>query len=73
MTGTTRSVKNIENRRPKAITLANGLQRLDPEIIIGVTPTAAAMVVRKMGRSRLAPASRAACSRVSPSATRSLQ
>jgi hypothetical protein len=72
-TGMIRSVKNIEKTRPKAMTLARGLQRLDPERIIGVTPTAAAIVVRKIGRSRRAPASCAACSRGSPSATLSLQ
>ena len=44
------------------MTLASGLHRLDPERIIGVTPTAAAMVVRKIGRMRRLPASRAACS-----------
>src|SRR5208283_4521042 len=67
-TGITRSVKNIEKIRPNAMTLAKGLQRLDPERIMGTMPTAAAIEVRKIGRSRRAPASRAACSREAPSA-----
>ena len=72
-TGMTSKVKNMEHISPTAMTLASGLQRLDLERIMGVTPTAAAMVVRKIGRIRRAPASRAAYSRVSPSASLSLQ
>jgi hypothetical protein len=66
-TGTTISVKNIEEISPTAITLASGLHKLDPEIIMGVTPTAAAIVVRKMGRRRRSPASMAALSSELPS------
>jgi hypothetical protein len=51
----------METSRPKAITLASGDQRLDPERIMGTTPTAAAIVVRKIGRKRRSPASIAAC------------
>ncbi|MFZ0284584.1 MAG: hypothetical protein WAL32_05095, partial [Terriglobales bacterium] len=54
-TGMTTSVKNIDPSSPKAITLANGDHMLEREMIIGVTPTAAAMVVRKIGRSLRSP------------------
>ena len=50
-----------------AITLASGLHKLDPDKIMGVTPTAAAIVVRKIGRRRRWPASVAACSKECPS------
>ena len=56
-TGTTSRVKNMEQISPTAMTLASGLHKLDPERIIGSTPTAAAIVVRKMGRRRRSPAS----------------
>ncbi|MPM45838.1 hypothetical protein SDC9_92530 [bioreactor metagenome] len=45
---------------PKAITLAMGLQSDEPERIIGNTPTAAAIAVRKTGRKRRFPDSMAA-------------
>ena len=51
----------MEKINPTASTLARGLQSLEPEMIMGVTPTAAAMVVRKMGRRRRSPAWVAAC------------
>ena len=66
-TGTTISVKNMEETSPTAITLASGPHKLDPERIIGETPTAAAIVVRKIGRKRRSPASVAACSSERPS------
>src|SRR4051812_7118131 len=50
--GTTRRTKNIENTNPEASTLASGLHRLECERIMGVTPTAAAIVVRKMIRQK---------------------
>jgi len=71
-TGTTINVKNMEEIKPTAITLASGLHKLDPATIIGVTPTAAAIVVRKMGRSRRSPASMAALSIGRPSRSLSL-
>src|SRR5207237_4856529 len=49
-TGTTRRTKNIENTNPEASTLASGLHRLERDRIMGVTPTAAAIVVRKIDR-----------------------
>ena len=42
------------------MTLASGLHMGEPDKIMGSTPMAAAMVVRKMGRSRRLPASMAA-------------
>jgi len=65
------NVKNIDPSSPKAITLASGDQRLEPETIMGMTPTAAAAEVRKMGRNRRSPASRAACSSSTPAFIRS--
>ena len=65
-TGMAISVKNIDPSSPKAITLAIGDQRLEPERIMGMTPTAAAAEVRKMGRNRRSPASSAACSSSAP-------
>ena len=50
--------------------LPSGDHILEPERIIGVTPTAAAMVVRKMGRNLRSPASTAASSIPMPSAMR---
>ena len=42
-------MKNIEPTSPNAMVLPRGDHILEPERIIGVTPTAAAMVVRKIG------------------------
>src|SRR5208337_4743375 len=56
-TGTTSKVKNMDHINPTAITLASGLQSADRERIIGLTPTAAAIVVRNIGRRRRCPAS----------------
>jgi hypothetical protein len=53
------------------MTLASGDHMLDPERIIGVTPTAAAIEVRKMGRKRRSPASSAAFSSSTPFLMRS--
>src|ERR1039458_3913025 len=61
-TGIATRVNTIDPTRPKAMTLAMGDHMLDPEIIIGTTPTAAAIEVRKIGRNRRSPASRAALS-----------
>src|ERR1035438_4530391 len=69
--GITTRVKNIEPTNPKAIALPSGDHMLEPERIMGVTPTAAAIVVRKMGRNLRSPASMAASSTGTPSFMRS--
>ena len=56
----------MEKMSPTAMTEARGLQSAERERIMGVTPTAAAMVVRNMGRRRRCPASVAASSRGMP-------
>jgi hypothetical protein len=53
-------VRIIEKTSPKAVTAPSGPHRVEPEAIIGITPTAAAMEVRKIGRMRRLPAARAA-------------
>ena len=70
-TGIATSVKNIEPTSPNAIALPSGDHMLEPDRIIGVTPTAAAMVVKKIGLSLRSPASIAAFSISSPSSIRS--
>ena len=46
----TSSVITIDQRIPTENTLASGAQSGEPEMIIGNTPTAAAIEVRKIGR-----------------------
>jgi hypothetical protein len=46
----------IDHTTPKAITLAAGPHNEDPDKIMGNTPKAAAIAVRKMGRNLLFPA-----------------
>jgi hypothetical protein len=62
ISGVTTRVQNIEPTSPKAITLASGDHMVDPDKMMGVTPTAAAIDVRQIGRNRRSPASSAACS-----------
>lgn len=46
----------MENMSPNAITVPNGPHKLERLTIIGITPTAAAEDVKKIGRIRLSAA-----------------
>ena len=47
--GKTYRVRTVALTRPKHITVPSGSHNDDPEVISGITPTAAALAVRKIG------------------------
>ena len=59
-TGSTVTTSGSEKMVPKHITTPMGIQRLVWAMIIGITPRAVVAEVRKMGRIRRRPASKAA-------------
>ena len=70
-TGSTSSVSTIDSSRPKQVTAPIGPHSMEPLVMRGMTPTAAAAEVRKMGRIRRFPAAIAASRRPSPPRCRS--
>ena len=59
-TGSTNSVSTIDRSRPKQVTAPIGPHSVEPLVMSGTTPTAAAADVRKIGRIRRLPAAIAA-------------
>ncbi len=66
ITGSTSSVSTIATIRPKQVTAPIGPHSVERLVIMGMTPTAAAVEVRKIGRIRRFPAAIAASRKPSP-------